>query len=511
MNLIERLLIDLLLQFTTAEQVNNALGDPQTAAIIVGVLVAISGALLGTFLLLRKMSMTSDAISHTVLLGIVVAFLLMIALPAMEPDISSPFLIVGAAIAGVATVVLTEAIHRSGLVKADAALGLAFPLLFAIAIILISQFASNVHLDTDAVILGEIGVVWADTESHCLDVCDDVVITPDDPRAELGRQCVNCVVGGDIGPRDPEAVFEETCFNCGTYTAAEAWRERLIDEPPGLVFWPRAITVMLLTTLVNLAFVVLFYKELKLTTFDAGLAAALGFHPGVMNYALMVLVSVTAVAAFDAVGSILMVAFYVIPAATAYLLTDRLALMLLIAPVVGGLSTATGYELSRGNFLGIFQVSDLLRLLDRTIGLDGFTTWNTSISAAMVLMMFVFFLLTWVFSPRYGLVSSVLRRRHQRQQFADQLLMGHVYNHTNTAQAQQELAVSTLHEHLNWSRQKTQRVLGRVRGRNLAAVENGTVRLTDRGEARVQQFIVTALRDHTGGQPEAGETLSFEH
>src|SRR5690606_32943992 len=172
-------------------------------------------------------------------LGIVVTFLVMVALPGVEPDISSPFLIIGAALSGVATVVLTEAIHRSGLVKADAALGLAFPLLFAIAIILISRFTANVHLDTDAVILGEIGVVWADTESHCLDNCEDVVITADDPRAQMGRQCVNCQSEG-ISPRDPRAEFEEVCFNCGTYTAAQAWRERLIDEPPELVFWPRS-------------------------------------------------------------------------------------------------------------------------------------------------------------------------------------------------------------------------------------------------------------------------------
>ncbi|HLV37610.1 MAG TPA: metal ABC transporter permease [Spirillospora sp.] len=496
MNLIERLLINLLLQFVSAEQLNAFLGDPQTAATIVGVLVAISGALLGTFLLLRKMSMTSDAISHTVLLGIVVTFLVMVALPGVEPDISSPFLIIGAALSGVATVVLTEAIHRSGLVKADAALGLAFPLLFAIAIILISRFTANVHLDTDAVILGEIGVVWADTESHCLDNCEDVVITADDPRAQMGRQCVNCQSEG-ISPRDPRAEFEEVCFNCGTYTAAQAWRERLIDEPPELVFWPRSITVMLVTTLLNLAFVLLLYKELKLTTFDAGLAAALGFRPGLINYALMVLVSVTAVAAFDAVGSVLVVAFFVIPAATAYLLTDRLAVMLVLSPLIGGLATATGYDFSRGNFLGLFQISDLLVLLDRTIGLDGYTTWNTSISASMALMMFVFFLLAWVFSPRYGLLSRALSRRVQRQQFADQMLLGHVYNHQHTASAEAELAVATLHEHLNWSPQKTERVLQRLRLRNLATVEDGVVRLTDRGEARVREFIAFALGDKT--------------
>src|SRR5690606_23607327 len=119
MVILERMLIDVLLRFTTVEQINAAMGNPQTAAVIVGVLVAVSGALLGTFLLLRKMSMTSDAISHTVLLGIVVAFLVMVGVFGLEPDISSPLLIVGAALAGVATVVLTEAIHRSGLVKSD--------------------------------------------------------------------------------------------------------------------------------------------------------------------------------------------------------------------------------------------------------------------------------------------------------------------------------------------------------------------------------------------------------
>jgi manganese/zinc/iron transport system permease protein len=212
MHNVEQGLIQLLLNFISIEQLNAFLSDPQSTAILVGALVAISGALLGTFLLLRKMSMTSDAISHTVLLGIVVAFLVMAALPGVEPDISSPLLIIGAALAGVATVVLTELIHRSGLVKADAALGLAFPLLFAVAIILISRFTADVHLDQDAVILGEIGFVWADAESHCFEHCDDIVITPEDPRAETGRECVNCAEFRN-GPRDERAEFAETCFN----------------------------------------------------------------------------------------------------------------------------------------------------------------------------------------------------------------------------------------------------------------------------------------------------------
>ena len=493
MSIFEQLLVQFILNFVSVEQLNAALGDPRTVAIIVGALVSISTACLGVFLILRQMSMTSDAISHTVLLGIVVAFLVMVGPLGMEPDLGSPLLVIGAAAAGVATVVLTELIYRSGLVKQDAALGLAFPFLFALSVLLISRYADQVHLDTDAVLVGEIGVAWANTNSQCLENCDEVVITPDDPRAKVGRVCVNCSRESGINPRSPQAQFEETCANCGTYTAAEAWRERLIPEPPLLVFWPRSFTLMGVITLLNIVFVALFYKELKLSSFDSALAAALGFRPGLLTYLLMMLVSLTAVGAFDAVGSILVVAFFIIPAATLYLLTDRLAVMLIGSPIIGILSAVTGYELARGSFLG-FPVSRLLAGLDSTIGLQGYTTWNVSISASMVMMAFFFFLAAWVISPRYGLISTVLRRRAQRQNFANQLVLGHIYNHQNSPEAAQELAVSTLHEHMNWSPGKTRRVLARIRARNLVEISGDHVYLTERGE-----HLVTTFRAHTLG------------
>lgn len=490
---LEQFIIQLLLRVTTAEQLNTAFSDPRTVAILIGALVSISTACLGVFLLLRKMSLTGDAISHTVLLGIVVAFFVMVGLFGLEADLNSPWLVIGAAVAGVITVLLTELIQRSGLVKQDAALGLVFPLLFAIAIILISRYADDVHLDTDAVLVGEIGVAWANTNSHCLDNCDAVVITPDDPRAEMGRQCTNCQPGG-IGPRDPAAVFEEICANCGTYTAAEAWRQRLISESPRLVFWPRALTLMVLVTLVNLGFITVFYKELKLTSFDSSLANALGFRPALLNYALMTLVSITAVSAFDAVGSVLVVAFFIIPAATAYLLTDRLAIMLLISPLFGALAAVTGYELARGLFLGFLPVRDLLILLDRTIGLDGYTEWNTSISASMVMMAFFFFLVAWVASPRYGLVSAALRRRIQRQQFMNQTLLGHIYHHQHGPEAPRELAVERLHEHLGWPLTRTRLAVARLRALKLVTLEDDLLRLTVRGERQVSDFIHEHLR-----------------
>ncbi len=484
---LEQILIEILTLFITREEINAFLRDPQHTAVIVGGLIAVCGAVLGTFLLLRGLALTSDAISHTVLLGIVVAFLVMTYGFGASPDLASPWLILGAAGAGVLTVVLTEAIHRSGLVRQDAALGLAFPLLFAIAIILISRYVDNVHLDTDSVLVGEIGLAWANTNSHCIENCQSVTITPEDPAAQISRQCSNCRALG-ISPRDEGAEFREICTNCGVYSPAQAWQAGLLTAEPVLVFWPKAVTVMLVLTLLTVGFVALLYKELKLSTFDAALATALGFRPGVLHYTLMVLVSLVSVGAFDAVGSILVVAFFIIPPAAAYLLTDRLALMLLIGPGIGAGGAYFGYDLARGSFLGLFQINDMLAGLNRAFGLGLMETWNSSISASMVLMIFFFFCVAWVLSPRYGLVSTLIRRANQQQRFNDFVMLGHINNHQATDAQAQELAVATLHEHFHWSRGKLQRVLARLRALRLIHVEDHIVLLTPRGQERVRDF-----------------------
>ncbi len=493
---LEQALINFLLNFFPRAEINAFLRDPQNTATIVGSLIAISGALLGTFLLLRGMSLTSDAISHTVLLGIVAAFLVMTFLLNQEPDLSSPWLIIGAAVAGVATVVLTEAIYRSGLVKQDAALGLAFPLLFALAVILVSRFVQDVHLDEDAVMVGEIGVAWADTNSHCLANCETVTITPDDPRAEVSRQCTNCRQLA-ISPRDEAAVFTERCTNCGEFTPAQAWQAGLIANEPVLVFWPKSITVMLLITLLTLLFVALFFKELKLSTFDPALAAALGFRPALLNYALMVTVSLVAVGAFQAVGSILVIAFFIIPPAAAYLLTDNFSRMLIFSAIIGAAGAFFGYDQARGSFLGLFQIDAILVGLNRLFDLGLLETWNSSISASMVLMIFFFFLLCWIFSPKYGLVSTLFRRWRQRQSFEDQVVLAHIRNHEGTAVAQQELAVETLYNHFHWSPRKTRRILNQLQARNLVHIKAQTAHLTARGKRSVQTFRETQLARET--------------
>lgn len=495
MMILERALIDLLLNIVTREELNAFLRSPQNTATIIGCLIAISGALLGSFLLLRGMSLTSDAISHTVLLGIVVAFLLMTEVFGMEGDTSSPWLILGAALAGVGTVVLTELLYRSGLVRQDAALGLAFPLLFAIAIILVSRFADDVHLDEDAVLVGEIGLAWANTNSHCFENCATVTITSDHAAAKWTRQCSNCRELG-ISPRDEGAEFVEICSNCGTYSPAQAWSAGLLTDQPQLVFVPKSITVTLVMSLLSVFFVAIFYKELKLSTFDAALAKALGFRPGVMNYALMILVSLVAVGAFDAVGSILVIAFFIIPPASAYLLTDRLSLMLLLSPIIGAAGAIFGYDLARGWLFGIWDVGAGIALINQSLGLDLPSRWDSSISASIVLIMFLFFLLAWIMSPRYGLISTFIRRANQNRRFQNQVVLAHIHNHQFTEQREIELRVETLHKHFRWTPNKMRRVLARLSAMGFVRKVDQLVELTVRGDAQVHEFRKVMLATH---------------
>ncbi len=117
--------------------------------LLILVIVAVALALPGVFLVLRNMAMVADAISHTVLLGIIVGYFFV-------PDMQSPFLILMAALVGLLTVCCIELLVQKGLLKSDAATGIIFPSFFALGVILLSRYFSNIHLDLDAVIMGDI-------------------------------------------------------------------------------------------------------------------------------------------------------------------------------------------------------------------------------------------------------------------------------------------------------------------------------------------------------------------
>jgi len=359
---------------------------------MIAMLVASACALPGVFLVLRHMAMMSDAISHSILPGIVIAFFL-------THNLSSPLLIAAAAATGVATVALVEVVHRTRLVREDAAIGLVFPFLFSIGVLLIARYAGDVHLDVDAVLLGAIEFATFD-------------------RMSWG--------GLDLGPK-------------ALYTMG---------------------TVLLL----NASFIVLFYKELKISTFDAGLAAALGFAPVALHYVLMGFVSVTAVAAFDAVGSILVVALMVGPAAAAHLLTDRLPAMLAWSIGIALISAESGYWLAH---------------------------WlDASTAGAMATMVGVLFGGIFLFAPERGLLSRMRLRSEQRWTFARKMLTVHLLHHEGLPEEARESRVAHLQEHLRWEAGFATRAVRSAAQLGLVVERDGSLQLTDKGREHAQESVV---------------------
>lgn len=357
--------------------------SPELTVILVGVFAASSCALIGSFLVLRKMAMMADAISHAILPGLVAGYFL-----ARGPSLLPGFL--GAAVAGMLTVSLVELLNRSGRVKEDAAIGLVFPAMFALGTFLVSKFFGNVHLDVDAVLYGEIAFAPFD----------------------------RFVVGGyDIGAL--------------------------------------SLYVLGALTLLNLIFVAVFYKGLKLATFDPGLAATLGFSPVLIHYALMALVSLTTVGAFTAVGAILSVALLIVPAATAYLLTDRLAVMIALAVLAGIISAVAGYTIAL--------------LLD------------ASIAGAMATAGGILFGAALLFSPRHGVLARRARRRRQQRQFAADMLLVHLLNHAGQPEQEHESNADHLQTDLGWAAQFAEMAIRQATKAGLAVREGDQLTLTPAG------------------------------
>ena len=266
---------------------------------LMGFLVATACGLVGNYLILRRMALVGDAISHSVLPGIAVAFI-------VSNSRGSAAMFLGALVAGIVTTIIIETIHRRTRVKQDAAIGIAFTSLFALGVILISLFADKVDLDQECVLYGEIAFV---------------------PLEEVVK-----LAGHELGP--------------------------LPVVRMGVV----AVVVVLL--------LIVFYKELLVTSFDAGLAFSLGINATVVHYGLMSMLSVVVVSAFESVGAILVIAMLILPGATASLLSQRLPVIHLLTVVHAALSAVLGTH------LGLWL--------------------ECSIAGAMVVVGTVWFLLAWI-------------------------------------------------------------------------------------------------------------------
>lgn len=366
--------------------------DAQVEIQLIAAVVAIACAIPGVFLVLRKMALISDAISHSILPGIVIGFFI-------TEDLNSPLLILLAALMGVITVVLVEAIQKTGLVKEDTAIGLVFPALFSIGVILIAKNANDVHLDVDAVLLGELAF------------------------APFDRLIVS---GTDIGPK--------------------------------------SLWVMGTILLITIGMLFAFFKELKVSTFDAGLSAALGFSPVVLHYGLMTVSSVTVVGAFEAVGAVLVVALMIAPAATAYLLTSDLKKMLVLSVIFGVFSAIAGYWVA--HFL------------------------DASIAGSMTTVLGLVFLMVYLFAPNKGLIAVMYRQRQQRTEVSLLTFLLHLNNH----EEESERHVKHLNEHINWQKVRSKTVLDLAERNNLVRIDKNIVSLTTKGKEFTDlalEYIIT--------------------
>lgn len=250
--------------------------------IVIGVLSAVACALPGNFLVLRRQALIGDAISHVVLPGIVVAFLL-------TASVSAGPMLLGAAGAAVVAVVLIEAIKRLGRIEPGAAMGVVFTSLFAAGVLLLEQSdTSSVHLDVEHALMGNLeSLVWL---------------------------------------------------------RAEGWGSLL--DPAALATMPPEVGRIALACALVAALTALFWRPLAISTFDEGFAQGLGLPTGAIGFGLVVVSAVAAVAAFDAVGSIIVIAMFICPPAAARLMTDRLGVQVAWSVAFAAFSAVAGYVLA---------------------------------------------------------------------------------------------------------------------------------------------------------------------
>ena len=248
---------------------------PTLAIALTAVFTAVACALLGAFLVLRKMPMVGDAISHAVLPGIAVAYWL-------SQSRASLWMFLGAAAVGVLATIIIELLRKKLKVQSDASIGMTFTTLFALGVILITFWSDSVDLDQECVLYGEIAYVPFNTWSFS---------------------------GLNMGP---------------------------------IALWSSGLLLLAV-----LAYTVIGFKGLKMSSFNEDYAAVLGIGVAAWNLSLMAMVSFATVVSFESVGAILVVALLVVPAATAYLLVEKLHLLLIGAGSIALFAALGGYALSR--------------------------------------------------------------------------------------------------------------------------------------------------------------------
>ena len=272
--------------------------------ILTGALVAVNFSILGSFLMLRKMAMLGDAVSHAVLPGIALAYL-------VAGGNTPIYMLIGASIFGLFTTLIIEFISEKIKIQTDASIGITFTFFFALGIIIITGFLPNAHLDQDCVLYGEI----AYTPLNLI---------------ELGSNA----------------------------------------------FLPKAVLQLGGSFLLILLFVACALKPLKILSFNPNYAKAMGLNIGRYHYVLMGLISICTVLSFEQVGAILVVAFIIIPPASAYLLCKRLIPLMLLAALFGISASVLGYFVAIGLNASISACMGMLAGVQFTLVLVGKLVYN---------------------------------------------------------------------------------------------------------------------------------------
>lgn len=357
--------------------------------LLAGTLACVTCAILGNYLVLRRMSLMGDAISHSVLPGLVIAFML-----SGSRDPLPMF--VGATIAGLFTVGLVELLRRYARVEPGAAMGVVFSVMFAMGVLLLERGAGRqVDLDADCVLNG---------------VMETMIWFPPEEAGSLARW--------------------------------STW-----------VSLPRQVWTLGVVLLVVLAAVGMLFKELRIVAFDPGLATSQGFHAGLLNTLLMVLVACATVASFEAVGSILVIAMLICPAASARMLTDRLWVQVVLSVVLAAAAGITGY------LLGAYAPT--------LLGLPA----AVSASGMITVVAGVIMLLSVLFAPSHGTVARRFRRVRMSLRVAREDLLASLYRAEESGAAARAVA----------SRPVDAIVLRRAIARGQVRLANGVPALTDRG------------------------------
>lgn len=266
-------------------------------ALLTSMMVGVICGVIGCFIILRGMALMGDAISHAVLPGVAISYMLGINF------------FIGAVITGVLTAIGIGFVSQNSRIKNDTSIGIMFTFAFALGIILITMMKTST--DLYHILFGNVLVV----------------------------------------------------------NSSEMWFTLIIG-------------------FLVIGCIYLFYKELLISTFDATMSAAYGLPIRLIHYFLMTLLTMVTVASLQTVGIILVVAMLITPAATAYLLTDRLSTMLWLSSILGAAASVIGLYFSY--------------------------TYNLASGATIVVASTALFFITFIFSPKHGLLLKKMRTRKQK-------------------------------------------------------------------------------------------------